>query len=359
MQLIKFECESITPMFMYGADGSTPELRPASIKGVLRFWWRAIHGNLGLEELHGLHGREGEIFGSTKRRSNASLRITTNEKSIKSFQALIKEVEDFNGIKYNFYPIFMKKDEDYFASFTFELIVSSYNHKALEEAIDALIYLNFFGAIGSRGRRGAGSIKVTVKENTNKLFQEKLNLLNTNEIRTTQEFKNTLEQLMQNIKPHSSPTYTTFCKQLYIFNPQKDWKSALEKIAANFKDFRNSHKSRVMETPNFGFPIRHKDGSVFIGGQIQWNKKDEAKAVNIAERRASPLLFKVFKTSDDCYFPLIIWMNGNLLPDDKQVIFKKPINKNNIQQKKPSEDIINEFIGQFDKEDYLKVVNNG
>ena len=44
-----FECETITPMFMYEADGITPELRPASIKGVMRFWWRAINGNLSLD----------------------------------------------------------------------------------------------------------------------------------------------------------------------------------------------------------------------------------------------------------------------------------------------------------------------
>ena len=66
MERISFECRSVTPMFMYGADGSTPELRPASIKGVLRFWWRAIHGDLSLKELH---EKEGEIFGSTDKRS--------------------------------------------------------------------------------------------------------------------------------------------------------------------------------------------------------------------------------------------------------------------------------------------------
>ncbi len=30
MNTIKFECEIITPMFLAGADGKTPELRPPS-----------------------------------------------------------------------------------------------------------------------------------------------------------------------------------------------------------------------------------------------------------------------------------------------------------------------------------------
>ena len=72
MRKIVFECETITPMFMYGADGKTAELRPASIKGVMRFWWRAMNGNLPLDELK---KQEGEIFGSTEKRSSFSIKI--------------------------------------------------------------------------------------------------------------------------------------------------------------------------------------------------------------------------------------------------------------------------------------------
>ena len=31
MGKIVFECETVTPIFMYGADGKMPELRPALI----------------------------------------------------------------------------------------------------------------------------------------------------------------------------------------------------------------------------------------------------------------------------------------------------------------------------------------
>lgn len=72
MKKIVFECESITPILMHGADGKTAELRPASIKGVMRFWWRAINGNLSLDELK---RQEGEIFGSTEKKSSFSVKI--------------------------------------------------------------------------------------------------------------------------------------------------------------------------------------------------------------------------------------------------------------------------------------------
>jgi CRISPR-associated protein Cmr1 len=58
-------------MFLNGADGITPELRAPSIKGALRFWWRALHGHLPLADLKKV---EGEIFGDTKQRSKVIIR---------------------------------------------------------------------------------------------------------------------------------------------------------------------------------------------------------------------------------------------------------------------------------------------
>jgi len=72
MKTVTFSCETITPMFMYGADGKTPELRPASIKGVMRFWWRAINGDLPLDDLK---KQEDEIFGNTEKKSSFSIKI--------------------------------------------------------------------------------------------------------------------------------------------------------------------------------------------------------------------------------------------------------------------------------------------
>jgi len=73
MNNIIFECEVVTPMFSAGADGIIPELRATSIKGALRFWWRALNGHLPLRELS---RREGLIFGSTDRRSKVIIYIS-------------------------------------------------------------------------------------------------------------------------------------------------------------------------------------------------------------------------------------------------------------------------------------------
>ena len=47
----EYDVEVVTPMFLSGADQQKVEIRAASIKGQLRWWWRAMNGHLSLEEL--------------------------------------------------------------------------------------------------------------------------------------------------------------------------------------------------------------------------------------------------------------------------------------------------------------------
>jgi CRISPR type III-B/RAMP module RAMP protein Cmr1 len=44
---LKVTLETVTPMFMAGIDPNTPELRPPSILGPLRYWLRAAVGGSG------------------------------------------------------------------------------------------------------------------------------------------------------------------------------------------------------------------------------------------------------------------------------------------------------------------------
>lgn len=85
MESITFHCKIITPMFLAGADGRTPELRAPSIKGAMRFWWRAMNGHLPLESKiergkskndekiisAGMQDQEALIFGGTGGNQNA------------------------------------------------------------------------------------------------------------------------------------------------------------------------------------------------------------------------------------------------------------------------------------------------
>ena len=68
---IKFDVEFVTPTFLGGADGNA-ELRVASLKGVLRYWWRVLYGaKYGNKILE----RENSLFGSTDIISSVQMRI--------------------------------------------------------------------------------------------------------------------------------------------------------------------------------------------------------------------------------------------------------------------------------------------
>ena len=139
-----FTCKSITPIFMYGADGKTPELRPASIKGVMRFWWRAINVNLRLKDLK---SQEADIFGDTDRRSSFSVRVKEN-----------LQTENTNPL-----PHKKKGDKGYHqksafkVNQTFQIIFTGKNLELIENIFKLSTIL---GGFGNRSRRGFGSIQI-------------------------------------------------------------------------------------------------------------------------------------------------------------------------------------------------------
>ena len=80
MSSVVFECKNIS-IEMGGANPNQHELRPASFKGVMRFWWRAINGDLPLKELK---NQEDTVFGSTEKKSSFSIRFKKHK-----FQGII------------------------------------------------------------------------------------------------------------------------------------------------------------------------------------------------------------------------------------------------------------------------------
>lgn len=77
-----FQCEVLSPLFLGGADarGTRPELRAPSIRGSMRYWYRALLGGSTLLNSHDLlpkiHALESELFGSTDRGGALSTRLS-------------------------------------------------------------------------------------------------------------------------------------------------------------------------------------------------------------------------------------------------------------------------------------------
>lgn len=87
MYKAEFELEAITPIFMRGANQNRAEIRAPSIKGVMRWWFRALAGNYFGSDIVGLRKAEEYVFGSTNQRNKVSIQVEANGDNPKPIRA--------------------------------------------------------------------------------------------------------------------------------------------------------------------------------------------------------------------------------------------------------------------------------
>ncbi|MFZ2969461.1 MAG: type III-B CRISPR module RAMP protein Cmr1 [Sulfuricurvum sp.] len=165
---LTFKCKTITPMLMHGADGASAELRPASIKGVLRFWWRAIYGNL--KTINELHDEESKIFGSTDKRSKViifPIEITKTEDFQISptphhRQGYCSEDDKSKNcfFRNNECQKANEKDAKLY-TFTLKMMIQENKYMNDKQLKNLFILATTLGGFGQRSRRGFGSVKIT------------------------------------------------------------------------------------------------------------------------------------------------------------------------------------------------------
>lgn len=359
IKILKLQCEFITPTFIFGANQKCIELRVPSIKGSIRYWWRASYGNTPIEDLFeteaSIFGGVGESVGKSK----VQIKIKDNLQSNSIYPSLLEnEIKktgynyDPPGIGYNFYSVVMDSTNQKpkpcikpNTRFGMDLIFKE--NRYADEFLRGLLMLQYFGGIGSRNRRGAGSLRVNV-EDGEKYGLLNLDLFDTSNINTREQLMNRIIEIGQLMCEPIVNSYSILKgSRIFIFEHTNDWKSALESIASLFKTFRNNNKNKVTSTPNFGFPILHRKTKVKMGA-CKDNNKDTL------ERRSSPIIFKILKCGGNYYFPLIIYLNGELIPEEYKIT-----NLNNLDDselmRRPDKAIINEFL-QSISDDSVEVI---
>ncbi len=156
MDTITFKSRIITPMFIAGADGRTPELRAPGVKAALRFWWRAINGHFSIKDLR---KKEAEIFGGTDNggKSNVILRVLDQPEKNDIIAAAPTPHK----------PRFTKPAIRPGFEFDIKIRVRASNIFSLEDAKFSLedakhlfTLVSFLGGLGSRSRRGFGSFAI-------------------------------------------------------------------------------------------------------------------------------------------------------------------------------------------------------
>lgn len=330
---VTFNCEVITPMFLGGAD-QQPELRPPSIRGAMRWWFRAMKAESKIKTLKDL---EKAAFGDTDTSSSFAVRLKGDfiiGKQVKQDnnlgwqsgfdnwkRRLLPENEgknkiDHTGIGYVFYSGLKRQYIPCGSSF--DVILSFKKQQHLQDIMNSLWLLIYFGGIGLRSRRGAGSILCKgFPFSENQLLDEQFIFKGS----TSGELKTFLESGAKKIVlgATSVGSYSTLKgSTVYVMaTTYSSWVEALNEISKVYEKYRFSNRSNIFEGGNFGLPIIHTGNpkTRIIGERI---------AGKIVERRSSPVIFKVWTNKDKtAYFGGAIHLAGDLLPAGKKMLKQK------------------------------------
>ncbi|MBY6269755.1 type III-B CRISPR module RAMP protein Cmr1 [Parageobacillus thermoglucosidasius] len=146
MQKREYMCEVITPMMTFDAEKSRLEIRATSIKGIMRYWWRALNGHLPPENLR---KKEGEFFGESGTKKSP-LTIRTLQKPLTKIEKtkLFLHIQERTNVEKICFP----------PKYCFKVIFHARENIELYDCLFKITLL--LGGIGTRSRRGFGSVTI-------------------------------------------------------------------------------------------------------------------------------------------------------------------------------------------------------
>ncbi len=354
MKSVTFTLETITPLFLGGADGR-PELRAPSFKGMMRYWWRAVRGD---DNIGKLQDAESKVFGNSDERIGKS-KILMKIEAINCIEKQnflesgLKLRDTHKGLGYLLYSTFMQKGRErgYFdVGSRFKLTISSRedNLNALKVSLASFWVFVYFSGIGTRARRGAGNFAVIHCDDTDLILADNEKLpsflpnadLNSKDLLCEWLKKNYIQSKSIINDGKSTNVYSTLMGgKLYVLEPSQNYFDALNRLGTQYMIHRTTIKNQIFKGPNFGIPVMHNGFHVRLVGY-----KDDCL---LSERRTSPLIFKVIRVNK-LFYPIVVWLNGDLL-ETGAIIEKEEKDSRNKwkgtgQSKSPDKSEVKNFI---------------
>ncbi len=179
MKHVEAHFKVVTPCFV-GSGGDDAEVRVPSIKGALRFWWRALAwaryagADGATDTVRRMREREHALFGSSDMgQSRIAMRLDT--KAMPRIVEKDKVLPVGPGARYLGYGVmkaFGSKGTKpgqlvrpcLEAPFEFSLRIAARDAEALNEVEPALRLFGLVGGVGARSRKGYGSLALTALE---------------------------------------------------------------------------------------------------------------------------------------------------------------------------------------------------
>lgn len=321
--IVTINYKVITPMFLGGENQEKKaELRAPSIKGALRFWYRAIDSNYRQHEMR--------IFGGTDEGVGQSKFLLRIENSIINHQ---------NGLTNTLKTLaYGAENRNYIKTgetFRLKLIFKpNTNEEDILRVKRALWAFTMLGGLGTRSRKGFGSLRVTSSTEMDELpsLTPKVS-----------ELKETLKLFTSehiNLNTDSLPEYTCWSTQSQCILTGKANHSglnSLEWLSSKIHDLRSTQGEnhfywadddcKKMKdfskgiTPNspplraaFGLPHNYffKDEQI---KKVDINFMENGKK----GRRASPLFLHIYEKDDKNSCVIATFLPARLIPANEQV----------------------------------------
>jgi CRISPR type III-B/RAMP module RAMP protein Cmr1 len=387
MQIETHPLELVTPAFLGGAQG-TAEWRAASLRGQLRWWFRALAGGRYGGDAAAVRKAEERIFGSTERRSSLRLRVRAGSAGTSTDLAPFEDDHGANEIarraglgleadprlrltarsgeeiKANplhylaYGPIYQKERQKHCRPYlqpasravTVELdwrrpVPGQEDLELFQLAWDAWLHL---GGIGARSRKGWGSLQNG--RPARKEVETKVRAL-----------------LAVGLDFSHQPEWTHLSSGSRVFlgrDTFPSWQEALSRLGSWLIAFRRRYgapfdervplKDRDYEwaaakgqSPREGIPDR-----AGFGLPLPFSKEDVVTWMDPAgegdpgtARRASPLLLHVTRL-DDGYLPVLTYLPARFVPVGSRLSFAKGRQPSPaLQEPQPPQlDIVTRFL---------------
>lgn len=327
---------------------ASAELRPPSIKGVLRFWWRALAWSRWGGNPKTIRKEEAALFGAAGDDNAGGQASFLLRVAVEQRPRLLMPRETLRdsdrrdlgeGARYLGYGLmhaFPSSRTGVEAGqltrpclyaplkFTVDLIC---RRQPSDDLINALKLMGLLGGLGSRTRRGWGSLTLTsLKNDDAEIWQAP---------RDTSAYKGEMLKILGDAAQFDGePPYSAFCTRtrIDIVSSGNDPLRLLDCVGKEMLRYRSwGNNGRVLGSEseqNFrqdhdwsknssGAAIKHPRRVIF-GLPHNYSKKLGVQTKHY-DRRASPLLIHVHHVGDGSYMAVLTILRGAFLPENEQL----------------------------------------
>ncbi len=350
MKKLEFELETVTPLFMAGADGNTLELRPPSIKGLMRFWWRAQYcGHQTTPEMltrEKIEAEEGKIFGTASgagQKSAFSIRMPFKENMASSRKPFplhpIQVISSRGRFKVNILDYLAYGATEYQRGKgtvivrdylpegqRFRIILNILDDAVVSDVVKSFYFLSVFGGLGTKSRNGFGSVHITtVTENST--TRKPIEFFTQYDL----EYPFPTGNLHKKLQVHNTamPEFTALSREMKIFQLKKSSYSTWDQCLADIGEMYRRSRGDLEHKHDF-------DKRKYLGAPLMEGKYNRAEL----ERRAKPYFLRVVKGSYQGYIVYLPSKYHDARNVDKTAEFKRTCNKFNTYLKQGMEVIL-------------------